>query len=70
MTQDQPKDELLEALQPCEIHHERIQYAYHKVKHYFPLSTNTYKELSKDDLSYLDQLIFRFSKLQESMGKG
>ena len=68
MTHHQPKDELKEALQLCEIHHERMQYAYHKVKHYFPLNTNTYKKLSEDDLSYLDQLIFRFSKLQDSMG--
>lgn len=68
MTHDSYKDELMEALQLCEIHNERMQYAYHKVMHYFPLNTTSYKELSKDDLSYFDQLIFRFSKLQDSMG--
>lgn len=68
MTHDHPIDELSEALQLCEIHNERMQYAYHKVMHSFPLNTRNYQELSQDDLSYLDQLIFRFSKLQDSMG--
>ena len=68
MTHDSYKDELTEALQLCEIHNERMQYGYHKLMHYFPLNTKRYKELSKDDLSYFDQLIFPFSKLQDSMG--
>jgi len=43
-------------------------YAIEKVKHHFPLDENKYQNLSFDDLSYLDQLIFRFSKLQDGMG--
>ena len=38
MTHDRHKDELREALQLCEIHNERMQYAYHKVMDYFPLN--------------------------------
>lgn len=68
MTHDYPEDKLREALQLCAIHNERMQYAYHKVMHYFPITSTSYKALSNDDLSYLDQLIFRFSKLQHSMG--
>jgi hypothetical protein len=68
MTHDYPEDKLREALQLCAIHNERMQYAYHKVMHYFPITSTSYKALSNDDLSYLDQLIFRFSKLQDSMG--
>jgi len=61
-------DKLQEALRLCSIHSQRMQYAYSKVKQYFPLDKKTYNDLSQDDLSYIDQLIFRFSKLQDSMG--
>ena len=61
-------DKLKEAIQICEIHNQRMMYAMEKVKHHFPLDQNKYKNLSFDDLSYLDQLIFRFSKLQDGMG--
>ena len=45
-----------------------MNYALTKVKPLFPLSAERYQNLSFDDLNYLDQLIFRFSKLQDSMG--
>ena len=45
-----------------------MQYAYNKIKSYFPIDLFSYKQLSQDDLSYMDQLIFRFSKLQDTMG--
>ena len=68
MSNDTLRDRLRETLQLCSIHHERMQYAYSKVKHYFPIDLSKYKQLSGDDMSYIDQLIFRFSKLQDSMG--
>lgn len=68
MNDDTLKDKLREALKLCSIHHERMQYANKKVKDYFPIDISGYKQLSQDDLSYIDQLIFRFSKLQDSMG--
>jgi hypothetical protein len=61
-------DKLKEAIQICEIHNQRMRYAIEKVNHHFPLDENKYQKLSFDDLSYLDQLIFRFSKLQDVMG--
>ena len=45
-----------------------MNYAYGKVSHLFPLDVGNYSSLSNDDLSYFDQLIFRFSKLQDIMG--
>jgi hypothetical protein len=68
MTPDDLRDKLKESLQLCSIHNERMQYAYYKVKQNFPLNKDQYNKLSEDELSYLDQLIFRFSKLQDSMG--
>ena len=61
-------DKLSEAVKLCEIHFERMNYAIQKVVHHFPLKEEVYKQLNYDDLSYLDQLIFRFSKLLDSMG--
>lgn len=68
MNQENYLDKLKETLHICEIHSERVNYALNKVKSYFPLTIEKYRELDSDDLSYLDQLIFRFSKLQDSMG--
>ncbi len=68
MKKSDNKDRLDEALKICEIHFERMRYATQKVKKYFPLNEEKYHALNDDDLSYLDQIIFRFSKLQDSMG--
>ncbi len=62
------RDKLKEALQICELHYQRMSYALLKIKHNFPLDEGKYNALSQDDLSYIDQLIFRFSKMQDSMG--
>ena len=61
-------DKLKEAVQLCEIHTERMNFAWQKIERQFPLGTNKYEQLKPEDLSYLDQLIFRFAKLQDSMG--
>ena len=68
MNMEDYTDKLKEAIHICEIHNQRMMYAREKVKHHFPLNENKYQNLSFDDLSYLDQLIFRFSKLQDAMG--
>ena len=68
MNQEDYIDKLKEAIQICEIHFQRMDYALSKVGSLFPLNIERYENLSFDDLSYLDQLIFRFSKLQDSMG--
>ncbi len=68
MNQANYLDRLKESLQICDIHFQRMNYALNKVNLIFPLDVDSYQNLSPDDLSYLDQLIFRFSKLQDSMG--
>ena len=68
MNQEDNLDKLKESLQICDIHFQRMNYALTKVKPLFPLNAERYQNLSFDDLSYIDQLIFRFSKLQDSMG--
>ena len=68
MNQEDTLDKLKESLQICDIHYQRLSYALMKVKPLFPLTQGKYQNLTFDDLSYIDQLIFRFSKLQDSMG--
>ena len=62
------KDKLNQAVQLCLIHVERMRFAWEKVKNHFPLNSEKYLKLQPEELSFLDQLIFRFSKLQDSMG--
>lgn len=67
MTNDK-RDKLHEALQLCTIHSERMSFAHEKIKKHFPLNKETYVQLQPEELSFFDQLIFRFSKMQDSMG--
>lgn len=62
-------DKLKEALLLCSIHHERMSYAHSRVSKNFPLNLESYANLKKEDYSFFDQLIFRFSKLQDAMGE-
>ncbi|HSO89039.1 MAG TPA: hypothetical protein VLQ91_20980 [Draconibacterium sp.] len=65
---DDKKDKLKESVQLCAIHIGRMSFAWEKVKQHFPLDKEKYLNLQPEELSFLDQLIFRFSKLQDSMG--
>ena len=69
MNKSNSLDTLSETLQICKLHHKRMKYAFDKIEKHFPLNEDEYKKLSPDALSYLDQLIFRFSKLQDAMGE-
>lgn len=60
---------LNEALQLCAIHSERMSFARGKILVHFPLEKEKYLQLKPEELSFFDQLIFRFSKLQDSMGE-
>ena len=61
-------DRLKEAVQLCTIHVERMSFAYRKLEKHFPLTELQYFNIEPEELSYFDQLIFRFSKLQDCMG--
>jgi hypothetical protein len=62
------RDKLDEAVQLCAIHSQRMSFAWEKVNKHFPLDKEKYLGLKPEELSFIDQLIFRFSKLQDSMG--
>jgi DNA-directed RNA polymerase specialized sigma24 family protein len=56
-------------LEECEKHRMRMNYAYHKLSPLIPLSNESVKNLTDEEISKLDQYIFRFSKLQDALGK-
>lgn len=66
--QTRHSDQLKEAVQLCSIHRDRMQFAWKMVKNSFPLTIEKYQALKPESISFFDQLIFRFSKLQDSMG--
>jgi len=61
-------NKLNEIKMACGLHHERMMYAYNKLKSLFPINLKTYNLLSPENISLTDQLIYRFSKLQDTMG--
>lgn len=52
----------------CTKHLQRMQFAHSNIQHLFPLTTTTYADLPDETLTFFDQLIFRFTKLQDTMG--
>ena len=57
------------ALQECERHLARLHYAASKGKTLFPMTGARYSDLSDADIATLDQLLFRFGKLQDAFGQ-
>jgi len=57
--QSEKRNKLTEAVQLCTIHSERMRFAWEKVKKHFPLNKEEYKQLQPEELSFMDQLIFR-----------
>ena len=56
-------------LNECNKHKIRIEKAYDKVKHIFPLSPSRYEKLNDDEIEAIDQYLFRFAKLQDTLGQ-
>lgn len=68
MLTEELRDKLNETLLICDLHHQRMMFAWENIKKYFPLSESNFSEISQIELALFDQLIYRFSKLQDSMG--
>lgn len=68
MLTNELKDKLNETLAICELHHQRMMFACTSLDKYWPLTQENFKQISQIELALFDQLIYRFSKLQDSMG--
>jgi len=53
----------------CEKHLKRMDSAYTKLSPSLPIKPETVNSLSDDEVEHIDQFIYRFSKLQDAIGK-
>jgi len=56
------------SLQKCKMHLNRIHFANSQVNRFFPLTTEIFNSFSDATIGNIDQLIFRFTKLQDELG--
>ncbi len=53
----------------CDKHLSRMNSAYRKAAVMLPLTVEKYVELSEEEVEHIDQYLFRFAKLQDTMGE-
>ncbi len=66
---DLDRVKLQKYLNECDKHLQRIEEAYADIEDIVPLSVEKYKILSKDEVQAIDQYLYRFSKLQDTLGQ-
>uniref|UniRef100_Q3AU95 Uncharacterized protein n=1 Tax=Chlorobium chlorochromatii (strain CaD3) TaxID=340177 RepID=Q3AU95_CHLCH len=59
---------LQEKLRECDRHVEKITIAQEHMRSVLPLTPQVYAQLDDVALSFLDQIVFRYSKLQDTLG--
>ena len=62
------RDKLGNILKLLEINFGRLDYAFSRIEAILPLSTAEIQKLRDEQISFIDQFIFRFSKIQDIMG--
>lgn len=60
---------LQKIINECDKHILRINSAYKKTSAILPLDANKYVALTEDEIEHIDQYLFRFAKLQDTIGK-
>lgn len=68
MLTEELENKLTETLAICELHHQRMMFAFSSIEKYWPLTEFNFSQINQIELALFDQLIYRFSKLQDSMG--
>jgi len=56
-------------LNECKKHKLRVEKSYTKVGAIFPITSIRYENLSDDEIEAIDQYLFRFAKLQDTIGQ-
>jgi len=59
----------IEKLYECNQHKKRLLKAKSHLEDIMPINLNKYTALNEVEMSFIDQMIFRFSKLQDTMGE-
>ncbi len=68
MNNSETEDKLREIFEICSLHLKRMHFSHDKVISFLPLNRDNYYEMDEVTISFLDQYIFRFSKLQDIIG--
>ena len=63
------EEKLIMILYECNQHKKMIKNSYSKIKPHLPLDQKVYLDFNLEKIGYIDQYLFRFSKLQDSMGE-
>jgi len=53
----------------CDTHQARMMSAYQKIQHKLPLQPVNYLQLNEEDITHIDQFLFRYAKLQDAIGQ-
>jgi len=61
-------ERLTTSIQKCRIHLQRLQYAVSQTEGLFPFDKESYRLLDDAQTGNIDQLVFRFTKLQDELG--
>ena len=56
------------AIKECDSHVAKCRRAFALLEPTFPLSCEQFKKLEEDTIEHIDQLVYRFTKMQDSMG--
>jgi hypothetical protein len=57
------------AIRECDLHQSRIDYASKKLVDKFPMTASRWSVLDDETIAEIDQLLFRFGKLQDAIGR-
>jgi hypothetical protein len=57
------------AIRECDLHQSRIDYASKNLSDKFPMTAKGWSELDDETIADIDQLLFRFGKLQDAIGR-
>jgi len=60
---------LVRIFRECDAHQARMLSAYQKIQYKLPLQRDDYVQLSDDEVTHIDQFLFRYTKLQDAIGQ-
>lgn len=68
MIRSEFNDSITQTFDTCALHIKRMEFAKSKIDAFIPLNRDNYYSMNDETIGFLDQYIFRFSKLQDTIG--
>lgn len=65
---DKTQSTIKSAIRENDTHIRRLERANQLLDAFFPLTVNTFQALTEEQIEHIDQFVYRFTKLQDSMG--